>query len=167
MTWQVFQRTSAGRGRGSGPAPPALTIHERGIISVNGPAMDLAFGDEDRSSRLNVELLYDAELRLIGIRQADAENLNPHHLRRQGKSRVYLVSAVQFLAHYGIGHPVTLRYRATLLGDILSLCLDDQPTIASRKQAPKASNGEGEGSRTRRGSELAMVRRLRAREEAS
>ena len=131
MAFEVFDRKTAGRTKN-----PALTIQRKGIISLNGPAVDLLVGT-DKTDQLSVDLLYDQERKIIGIRRASTENPNPHLLRRQGSSRVYLVTARMFSAHYGIDTDKARRFAAKTYGDkehqIVGACLDDPFVEVGRK----------------------------------
>src|SRR5690242_18790924 len=75
MPFEVFQKNSAPI-----PTVPAATIQKRGLISLNRAAYDLL----DRPQA--VELLWDAERRVIGLRPAAVDNTNAYPVRAQSNS---------------------------------------------------------------------------------
>ena len=155
MAWEEFDRKTASRTK-----DPTMTIQRRGTISLSGPAVDLLVGSDEKADKISVDLLYDADRELVGIRLAHQDNPNPHLLRRQGRSEVYLVSGTLFCAHYDIDTSVARRYRAKFHDGILGVRLSDphakvgrrvkdEKNAAQEKEKPTAENPVPQSVETR------------------
>ena len=107
MGFQKFDRTMAPSGRA-----PSVTINIRGIISINQSAI-IRIGSPDF-----VDLLYDADERLIGICPSeDAEN--GHRVRGTDKAGAsVLVTGTSFMNHFGIVSTESRRWFPTFDGAI-------------------------------------------------
>ena len=117
MPFEVFNKKSAGRSKS-----PTMTVQKRGTFSLNSASAHLLAEEPDQ---LAVELLYDVENRIIGIRKAE-QSVNPYVLRKQPSSESYLVAGRAFAEHYGIDTSVARRYRAKLHeGEVLGITLTD------------------------------------------
>jgi hypothetical protein len=102
---------------------PAITIQKRGAISINPPAYEL-LGEPS-----HLELLYDREERLIGLRKVESTVPHAYMVRPLGKSgTTHLVSGRAFLAWYGIELGTAHRWIARMQDDTLIVDLK-QPGI--------------------------------------
>jgi hypothetical protein len=128
MAWQKFNRKTASR-----TTEPTITIQRRGTISCSGPAVDLLLGGSEKPDKIPVELLYDPERELVGIKLAEEGNPNPHLLRRQGRSEVFLVSGTFFCAHYNISTDLARRYCAQMHDGVLGIRLADPHATVGRR----------------------------------
>ena len=112
MPFEVFNKRNAPLAKA-----PSVTIQKRGIMSINKAAHGLI--DEAET----VELLYDRDEQIIGIRAAalspNAYQIRPQSNRDTGQA---ILSATAFAQYYGIDTEVSRRYQPTLRGDIL--CID-------------------------------------------
>lgn len=99
-------------------ADPHVTLHKRGTISLNRSAY-VALDSPDA-----VELLYDRERRIIGLRTIDAKAENSYHVRSTARSASgpWIISAMAFTKFYDIDISVSLRWPAYL--DVDVLCVD-------------------------------------------
>lgn len=124
MGFEVFSRKSAGRLK-----EPTMTIQKRGNLSLNSAAAHLLADEPDQ---LQVELLFDKDRRIVGLRKA-RESPNPYVIRRQVNSESYLVAGRAFTEYYDIDTTTARRYKARLYdGDILGFCLDDDHAEVGR-----------------------------------
>jgi hypothetical protein len=102
---------------------PAITIQKRGAISMNGPAYN-ALQSPD-----HLELLYDRDEQLIGMRKVDSTVPHAYIVRPLGKSgTTHLVSGNAFMAYYGIETGTAKRWIAEMRDDTLVVDLK-QPGI--------------------------------------
>jgi hypothetical protein len=97
----------------------AITIHRRGLVSVNRAA-HAALGEPEA-----VELLYDRNEQLMAMRGVSAELRHAYPLRRQRASSSLLVSGRAFTRCYGIPTETACRYPARMLGDVLAVDLKE------------------------------------------
>lgn len=138
MAFEVFNRQTASR-----TTEPTITLQRRGTISMSQPAVRM-LGVSGEENHYPIELVYDPEERIVGFRLA-RDNPNPHLLRRQGKSGVFLVSAKLFVAHYKIDVSQARRYQARDFGEgIVGLGLQDSCAFVGRsaKETVKEESGE-------------------------
>ncbi len=129
MAWKKFDRRTASR-----TTQATITLQRRGTISLSGPAVELLMGTKDYLDKISVELLFDPDRKLVGICQADPDNPNPHLLRRQGTSDVYLVSGTLFCAHHKLDTSLARRYIAREHEGILGINLDGPHAVVGRKR---------------------------------
>lgn len=87
---------------------PEVTIQRKGIISINRPAYE-ALGEPEA-----VELLYDRERRLVGLRKVDVGVPYGYQLRSLGRGSTWLVSGMAFANYYGIDTRTSLRRQARI-----------------------------------------------------
>lgn len=117
---------------------PYVTLQRRGTISMNKSAHHL-MGDPDA-----VELLYDAEAKVMGFRAVEETVEHAYAIRSMGgkgkDSSTYMVSGRGFFKYYGIDTDVARRYGATLNDDGI-LCLD-----LSKPGTVVTSNRDGTGA---------------------
>jgi hypothetical protein len=94
---------------------PHVTIHRRGTISVNRSAFD-GLGSPDA-----VELLFDRERSVVGLRPIDSHADNAYQVRH-GPNGPWVVSAMAFTKFYDIDTSTTSRWPATIEDGVL--CTD-------------------------------------------
>jgi hypothetical protein len=99
---------------------PAITIQKRGAISINPPAY-AALGEPE-----HLELLFDREERLMGLRKVDSTVPHAYQVRPLGKSgTTHLVSGTAFMAWYGIETETARRWMAQMADDVLVIDLKE------------------------------------------
>lgn len=114
MGFEVFQKSSAPVSK-----VPTMTIQKRGLMSINRAAHALIGSPE------YVELLWDADRKVIGVRPAEADNPNAYPARPQSvKSNKgpILVAGSVFTRHYDI--PTDESRRWVVRAEDGILCLD-------------------------------------------
>ena len=97
---------------------PYVTMQKRGTLSLNRTAYD-AIGRPG-----SLELLYDREAQLIGLRPVSHDLPNAYHVRTATPSPngPWVISATAFTKYYGIDTSRSVRWPAYLDGGIL--CVD-------------------------------------------
>lgn len=112
--WDVWKFSGRGLPR------PSLTISTSGELRVSRAA------DEAVGKPGHVQVLYRASDRSLAVRAcaADAEGAVALKPTRRGG---FAFRAVSMLGHYGIGHPTTRRWAATVDGRMLIVRLDNVP----------------------------------------
>ena len=91
---------------------PMFTLQASGLLSFNHAAF-IALGEPAA-----VALLYDADERVVGVRQVEKDHQNAYPVRKQGKSMTYLVSAQGFVAHHEIPRVKARRFLARDFGGV-------------------------------------------------
>lgn len=117
MGFEVFQK-------GSAPVAtvPTVTIQKRGLLSMNRAAHQM-IGEADA-----VELLWDEERRLIGLRAASLGNPNAYPARAQNAASnkgPILVAANMFTRFIGIDTNEARRWVPKLEDEILCIDLNE------------------------------------------
>ncbi len=137
MGFEVFQKSSAPLAK-----VPTVTVQRRGLFSLNRSAHALI------GSPAAVELLWDAERRVIGLRPADLMNPNAYPARPQqsGSDKgPVIVAGTAFTQFYGIDTKETRRWVPTEEDGIL--CVDisqpGQKVTSNRRSA--GTRGESDG----------------------
>lgn len=113
MPFEVFTPEAV-----AGSKPAYVSIQKQGIVSLNRAAF-LQLGEPKA-----VELLYDRDRRLVGLRGVDATVKHAQRVRTTSNGRTYLVSAARFMRHYGIPTDVSRRWVAALERNVLFIDLD-------------------------------------------
>jgi hypothetical protein len=130
MPFEVFSKRSAGKMK-----LPTITVQKRGTLSVNASAAAFLAGGEIPDKELPVELLFDRELNVLGLRRAQSEHVSVYMLRKQAKSDSFLLAGKAFTAYYGIPTGEARRFVAKDFGDgILGAELSGDYTDASREE---------------------------------
>jgi hypothetical protein len=142
MPFQVYEK-------GSAPAPtvPAVTIQKRGLISLNLAAVYMLAGGEDREIPKGVELLYDPERKVIGLRPAPLEGPNTYPLRAQAgneKKGPFLVAGTLFTKFIGLDTTEARRWTPKLEDEVL--CVDLNAPSAKATGPRKKATAEPEGA---------------------
>lgn len=120
---------------------PYVTIQKRGTISLNAAA-HAALGEPEA-----VELLYDRDERIVGLRAVSREAEHAYALRPQAGKSVgpYIVSGTAFAKYYKIDTSVSRRWVAQLEGDILCIDLKEAGTeVTSNRSAARRLDSEDE-----------------------
>jgi hypothetical protein len=131
MPFEVFSRRAVSRVK-----EPTITIQRRGTISLNAATAALITGLEDLEAMQEVplELLYDREEKLVGIRRAKAETMTTYKMRKQKNADSFLLAGKMFTTFYGIDTGDSKKYRARDLGDgIIGFGLSDDNVTVSRE----------------------------------
>lgn len=125
---------------------PTITIQKRGNISLNLPAYEALDSPE------YVELLYDRERRLIGIRKtADAKSqsaymVRPLSPRNKRPASSYLLSGAAFTAFYGIPTQRAHRWTAREEDGMLVIDLNTPGLEVTSNRQGNGSNGQSQRS---------------------
>lgn len=116
-------------------ADPMLTFQRRGAISLNRSA----FASLDSPDA--VELLFDREHHIVGLRPIDPRADNAYHVRRSSRSASgpWVISAMAFTKFYDIDTSVSLRRPAYLDDGVLCVDLskDGIPVVSNRSAKPR------------------------------
>jgi hypothetical protein len=105
---------------------PSVTIQRRGAISLNTAAFE-AIG-----SPSHVELLYDRDERLIGLRSSDEATPHAYLVRGVGQNEAtHVVSGKAFLTYYDIPQDVARRWAAEERDGVLVVDLKQPGTEVS------------------------------------
>ncbi len=118
---------------------PYVTLQKRGTISFN-QAAHAALGSPDA-----IELLYDPEERVIGVRAVDPSVEHAYPTRGvggdQGKAtRTFLVSGAAFVKFYGIPNDISTRYPAHMEDDILFIDLKQEGTVVTSNRSARTAD---------------------------
>jgi hypothetical protein len=133
MAFEVFDKRNAPLAKS-----PSITIQKRGIFSINKTAHKM-IGEAD-----TVELLYDKENQIIGLRPA---RMSPHayairsQTNRDGGQAILSGSA--FTQYYGIDTSVSRRWEPRMDGDILCIDLTGPSTEVHGNRGKKSKETEG------------------------
>lgn len=98
---------------------PELTIQAKGTMSLNAAAHHLLGAPEA------IELLYDEDSKVIGLRPVNAEDPDAYALRAIGAGGTYVLSGRAFLQYFGIDFGTPVRREVTMAGDVLIVDLKD------------------------------------------
>jgi hypothetical protein len=116
---------------------PYVTIQKRGTMSFNAAAHAALNSPEA------IELLYDPEERIIGVRGVDSSAEHAYPLRiMPGKHQSgFIVSGTAFTKYYGIPTDVSKRYPAKMDGDVLCIDLKQPGTeVTSNRNGRKSQS---------------------------
>lgn len=110
---------------------PFVTIQKRGTISLNKSAF-IALGSPDA-----VELLYDRDERVVGLRPAKPtlDHVYPVRSATGKDTGPYVISAIAFTKFYGISTEQSLRWQAHVVEDVLCIDLDEEATPVTSNRA--------------------------------
>lgn len=107
---------------------PQVTILTNGVLTLNRSAVE-ALG-----SPQVVELLYDRDEQIIGLRPTDPSEPHARPLRSPTKASTRQVSIHLFAKHYGIDLSTSRRYPAELRGDVLTIDLKGDSVVVTRRR---------------------------------
>lgn len=132
--WQVFDRRATPLVK-----RPEVTIQKKGMLSMNASAHH-ALGRPDA-----VELLWDAEQRVIGLRPVATDSPQAYPLRSVGTGNSFVISGTAFFAFFGISPEAPKRRDVKVEDGVLILDLKDPGRDAtSNRNRRKASNAGSE-----------------------
>jgi hypothetical protein len=116
------------RGGSATAEPPHVTVLKRGALSINRAAFQ-ALG-----SPTFVDLLYDAQESIIGLRTAQRESETAQRVRPTSGRGPVLISAMAFVKFHRLDVSVTKRWPAYLDGGVLCIDLrtDGVPVTSNR-----------------------------------
>jgi hypothetical protein len=119
---------------------PSVAIQRRGPMSLNLAAYEILGKPEA------VELLFDRERQLIGLRNVSPQEPYAFPVRPQGRKgrrpSNYVISTQAFTKHYGIDTSVARRFPVEMHDDILAVEL----SRGVEAPGPRARNKAGEGT---------------------
>jgi hypothetical protein len=125
-------------------AQPYITIQRRGLISLNSAAYR-ALG-----APAAVELLFNAEERIVGLRPVDPHASHCAVVRSPTRSAhpPYLISATAFTRYYEIDTTTAVRRVAYSRDDMLCIDLDSTavPDAGAEFDAVESDDGDAEAS---------------------
>jgi hypothetical protein len=107
---------------------PFLTIQRKGVFSLNRAAFEVMGSPEA------VELLYDPEAQLIGLRKVDPNAPHAYMVRGpggRGGENTFLISGTAFTNYYEIDTSTTTRRAVRMMDDMLVVDLTDPGTKVS------------------------------------
>ncbi|WP_182358565.1 hypothetical protein [Tomitella gaofuii] len=116
MAFEVFDKRNTSLRRA-----PSVSIQKRGVISINRAAYTLMDAPEC------VELLYDREGGIVGIRGVGDDVPHGYAVRGAGRSAgtgPVMVAGSAFTAFYDIDTTISRRYPARMDDDVLCIDLD-------------------------------------------
>ncbi|WP_395659169.1 hypothetical protein [Nocardioides sp.] len=141
MAFEVFKK-------GSAPVStvPSVTIQKRGLLSLNKTAAQMLAVDGGDEVPEGVELLWDADRRVIGIRSAPLTNPNAYPLRPQGQkaSGPFLIAGTLFTKYIGIDTSEARRWVPKLENDILIVDLNAESGMVAGPGRRSRAELEGE-----------------------
>ncbi len=152
MPWVVYAKNEPAPG-----IPPLLGIQKgRNIFSLNHVAITLLQVESDGA----VELLFDPQEKLVGVRKVDKRKLTAIPVRKMNQTEghtTYLISTRDFTRRWGISTDEARRYVGEMRDDVLTFDLKQQPingqarprygTPESASDADQPASGEGTAGR--------------------
>src|ERR1700730_4080290 len=109
---------------------PAVTIQKRGNFSLNARA-HAELGEPEA-----VELLYDPDERLIGIKASVPERHNAYTIRPSNTgSTTYMVAGIAFATYYGLDTTVAKRWTAEMRDGMLIIDLKEPGTVVTSNRS--------------------------------
>lgn len=121
---------------------PYVTIQRRGTMSFNKSAY-AALGSPEA-----VELLYDRDEQIIGVRPVDRSVEHAYPIRPSGGGKAdpgsWMVSGRAFVQYYDIDTELSRRYPVSMDGDVLCIALKEGGTVVTSnrngRRAPAAAD---------------------------
>lgn len=111
---------------------PLVTIQRKGMFSLNLAAYE-ALGSPEA-----VELLYDPDERIVGLRSVNPEAAHAYPVRTMGNGNTRLIAGTAFTHFHGIDTGVARRYSATMYGDVLGIDLKQEGLEVMGPGRPKS-----------------------------
>lgn len=137
MGFEVFQKSSAPVSK-----VPTVTLQKRGLMSLNRAAHALIGSPEF------VELLWDADRRVIGLRAAEADSPNAYPARPQsaqtGKGPIIVAGNV-FTRHYQIPTEESRRRVVTVEDSVLCIDLNQEGQLATSNRSGRNAESAAAG----------------------
>lgn len=116
---------------------PSVTIQKRGLFSINRAAHAL-MGEPK-----TVELLFDRENQIVGIRAVDGDTPHAYVLRPQSPAKdtgPLIIAGGLFTQFYGIDTTVSRRWIPSFEDDILGVNLRTEGVIATSNRGRRPSD---------------------------
>jgi hypothetical protein len=114
---------------------PSVTIQKRGTVSLNASAF-AALGSPD-----SVELLYDSQQRIVGLRPVDRRSETAYRVRPPATgSGPYLVSATMFLRFHDLEVSVSRRWPSFVDNGVLCVDLKTPGVAVTSNRARRPLN---------------------------
>jgi hypothetical protein len=139
LPFEVFEKRMAPLGKA-----PSVTIQKRGLFSINRAAHALLAEPE------TVELLYDREARIVGLRPVDPAVPHAYIMRPQSSNRdtgPLIVAGTAFTQYYNIDTTVSRRWVPELRDGILCIDLDGPSVeIVGNRSISKEDRDHGSDS---------------------
>lgn len=135
--FEVFQKSSAPVSK-----VPTVTVQKRGLLSLNRAAHQLVGEPEF------VELLWDAERRVIGIRPTHAESPNAYPARPQSRDSMkgpILIAGSVFTRYYDIDTSESRRWVVDLEDGVLCIDLNRESQRATSNRNGRSAGGAAAG----------------------
>lgn len=118
MPFETFKRQRAPL-----VSQPYVTVQRKGVISLNRAAYD-SLGEPE-----TVELMFDREERLIGVRKVEPTIEHAYLVRGNGtKARSFLIAGTAFTNYYEIDVSVARRWPAEVVDGTLVVDLKEPGT---------------------------------------
>lgn len=122
---------------------PVVTILKRGVMSLNRAAHAL-IGEAE-----TVELLFDREEKIVGIRPVGDDVPHGYPVRPQAQGKTtgpVLIAGTAFTQYYDIDTTASRRWTPTMQGDVLCLDLKEPgtPVVGNRSGKTQRAHGEDE-----------------------
>ncbi|MDQ1249618.1 MAG: hypothetical protein QG597_3993 [Actinomycetota bacterium] len=137
MAFKVFEK-------GSAPIPsvPSVTIQKRGLMSINRAAYEML------GAPAGVELLWDSERRVIGLRAASIDSPNAYPARPQSPNSAkgpMLIAGSLFTRFVGLDTTDAYRWVPFMEEDVLCIDLNKpgQKVLSNRAKAARREAEEG------------------------
>lgn len=122
MAWTKFTMQGA-----RGMAEKRASLNVRGVFTLNQLTYD------EMGNPPAVELFYDKDERLIGLKPSTLEVPHAYKVRQQGKNKSYLISARAYCGFFGIEIPQTIKFVGiSMIADVLALDLKTAVAMPSR-----------------------------------
>ena len=131
MAFEVFNKRKASLGKA-----PSVTLQRRGILSINRAAFDMIGAPE------SVELLFDRDRQIIGLRGADDDVPHAYNVRKGKDNGPAVVACMAFTQHYGVDTTTSRRYVPTVEDGILCVDLTGEGVeiVGNRARAKSEGN---------------------------
>jgi hypothetical protein len=114
---------------------PAVTIQKRGGLSFN-KAAHVAIGSPEA-----VELMYDRDEMIIGVRPVEREVEHAYPMRPQGQKEdsTYIVAGSAFTQYFGIDTSVAKRWTVAIEDGTLCIDLKQEGTVVTSNRRAKTA----------------------------
>jgi hypothetical protein len=123
--WEVFDKRAVPMTK-----TPQLTIQSRGTMSMNAACFAMLGGPPA------VELLFDRDRKVVGLRPSTAENPIAYPIRPVGAGqKTYVIAATTFTQYYGIPLGLPIRYSVELVNGVLIVDLNKEGRVANSNRA--------------------------------
>lgn len=137
--FEVFQKSSAPVSK-----VPTVTIQKRGLLSLNRAAHALIGKPE------YVQLLWDPDRRVIGVRATDGNDPNAYPARPQSQKDKgpVLVAGSMFTRYYDIPTEQSRRWIVNAEDDILMIDLNKESQVATSNRYGRGAESTAAGGDT-------------------